>query len=67
PQAAVAYFALAVTAIALQGYYICGGGIASSESTTIMMHQKKLCVSKATLTSSLFTITYYFPKIDKSF
>ncbi len=25
--------------------------------------KNKLCVSKATLTSSLFTITYYFPKI----
>ena len=30
-------------------------------------HIKKLCVSKATLTFSLFTITYYFPKIDKPF
>ena len=28
---------------------------------------KKLCVSKASSTFSLFTITYYFPKIDKSF
>ena len=30
-------------------------------------YKNKLCVSKATLTSSLFTITYYFPKIDTSF
>jgi len=37
------------------------------QGRTIMMHQKKLCVSKATLTSSLFTITYYLPKIDKPF
>jgi len=30
-------------------------------------YKNKLCESKATLTSSFFTITYSFPKIDKSF
>jgi hypothetical protein len=37
------------------------------KANNIDAYKNKLCVSKATLTSSLLTITYYFPKIDMGF